>query len=44
MAQQLIKKMLKEEYDDDSICFAVEDKFQLSPNSTTKYLERLRAL
>ncbi len=41
-AQLLVKSMLKDGYKDEEICFAIEDQFQMSPNSTTKYLERLR--
>ena len=44
LAQGLVKNMLKEGYQDEEIAFAVEDKFQLSPNTTKKYLERLRGI
>lgn len=41
LAQELVKKML-DEFEDKEICFAVEDKFQLSFNSIQKYIDRLR--
>jgi len=45
-AQALIKKMLESDqnYSDDEICFAVEDAYQLSSNTTKKYLTLKRGL
>jgi len=42
MAQDLAKKLLKQKRSDKDIIYAIEDKFQLSPNWTEKYLERQR--
>ena len=42
LAQELVKKMLKDGFKDEEITFAVEDKYQLSPGNTEKYLSRLR--